>query len=563
MAKLNQAQSDLLRYNAAMRPMMRSQFNKSHSHTTTFDSGYIVPIDWDRVIPGDEKEIKFSGLCRMATPLHPTMDQAILDVWTFYIPDRLWWAHAKNFYGENLDASFNPDGLYVMPYLKPSQYCVDQEEGPERGGLGSLNDYFGFPVCSKSVALTRDSDSAFFMSAGLHRCYQLVYNEYFRNSSIQPAIRFNDGDYVTNEEWEEIQQIRIANRFPDLYTTLLREPQAGEDVYLTLGSFAPVITRGQELPNPSSVPLFWYDTVEGSSAADNSDGAVGISSGSTVYDEAFTINKSSHEISPYNLWADMTQLPGATINDLRVAITTQQLLELDARSGKRYQQLLYAAFGCLTVDSTLSRPQLCGACRQDIGIRTVVQTSEGTQASPLGNLAAFSQTNVTNQYICNNAFTEPGFIITLACVRPVVSYSQGLDPLLQRLDRFEHYYPLFDNLGNQPLYAHNLYFGDNASVNELKNVFGYMEAWSPDRIKQNRVSGLMRPDVDGTLSSWNYAIHFESTPYLNDNFIKVDPELIDRTIAVPSEPQFILDCYFDYKDSKNMSVHSVPGVDKI
>ena len=138
MSRINQAMQDLLRYNGAMLKRERSTFDKSHSHTTTFDSGYIIPLMWDRVLPGDEKEIRFSGLCRMATPIHPVMDECVFDVHAFYVPDRLWWEHAKNFYGENLDADFNPDGEYQMPYFKPSEYLVDTSGGGYTDGVGSL-----------------------------------------------------------------------------------------------------------------------------------------------------------------------------------------------------------------------------------------------------------------------------------------------------------------------------------------------------------------------------------------------------------------------------------------
>ena len=95
MARVNQAMQDLLRYNHAIIPGKRSLFDKSHSHATTLDSAFLVPLMWDRVVPGDEKKIRYSGLARMATPLHATMDEAYLYTWAFYIPDRRWWRHAK------------------------------------------------------------------------------------------------------------------------------------------------------------------------------------------------------------------------------------------------------------------------------------------------------------------------------------------------------------------------------------------------------------------------------------------------------------------------------------
>lgn len=591
MAKMNQAMQDLLRYNAAILPKKRSSFNKSHSHTTTFDSAFLVPLMWDRVLPGDEKKIRYSGLARMATPIHPVMDEANLDVWAFYVPDRLWWTHAKEFYGENKDASFNPDGQYIMPYLTPRQYMTRvRVEDPvfATQGIGSLNDYFGFPTAT-SVADRINNDREFYVTAGLHRCYQLIWNEYYRNSSIQPALQLNDGDTVTDSEWSVIRQIRKVCKYPDYFTTLLREPQAGDDVTLPLGEWAPVVTRVEEHTDTdvdgSQAALRLRNAQEGvlaptvnsvlTMASNETDDGGKVYLGNAAFSSIGFGTATA--VYPTNLWADLTSATAATINNLRAAITVQQLLEIDSMAGKRYQQILQAHYGVFTPDATLQRPEMLGLTRTPIGMRQVLQTSATDDTSPQGNTAAFSLTNVSNEWICNKSFTEPGFIIVLGAVRPVQSYSQGLDPLLTKLNRYDHYYPVFDNLGNQPVPTSSIYFAQNIDYSQnnggvftndpadFKRTFGYQEAWTEYRIKNNRVSGLMRPDLvggtqPGSLASWNYSVAFARPPILNSAFVEESDTLVDRTIAVPSEPQFILDSYFDYIDVKSMGVHSIPGL---
>ena len=568
MANMNQAMTDLLRYNAGIGSIQRSRFDKSHSHTTTFDSGALVPLMVDRVLPGDEKKIQYSGLARMATPIHPVMDQAFFDVSAFYVPDRLWYAHAKEFYGENKDAEFNPDGEYVLPYLTPQRYAVRDDDNSQTG-YGSLNDYFGFPVMSDSVAAARSEDPDFYVSAGLHRCYQLIWNEYYRNSSIQPSLRLNDGDTVTQEEWEEISQLRYVNKYPDYFTTLLKEPQSGPDVLLPLGDYAPIIPRNENVVEDASgtIPVVrfmeddgtYIDSAFGNRILGTVDGT------QTLFDYDVNSTQLSSPLTaiPRNLWADLTNQTNATINNLRAAITAQHLFELQNRAGKRYQQILYATWSVLTPDATLQRPLMLGTSRTEVGMRQVLQTSEGTENSPLGNTGAFSLTSVNNEWICNQAFTEPGIIMVLGAVRPVVSYSQGLNVLWAQLTPFEQYQPVFDDIGDQPVYNYEIYSGDNATVEQLKGVLGYKPAWQEYRIMQNRVSGKMRPDVTGTLSSWNYSLNFVETPELDGNFIAVNPSFMERAISVQSEPQFICDSYFKYIDIKSMSVYSIPGVDKI
>lgn len=580
MAKMNQAMTDLLRYNAAILPRKRSMFDKSHSHLTTLDSAFLVPVMWDRVLPGDEKKIRYSGLARMATPIHPIMDEAILDTWAFFVPDRLWWNHAREFYGENKDASFNPDGQYVMPYLKPSQYYV--YTGDQYTGINSLNDYFGFPFGHSNEAVQVDDDPRSYCSAGLHRCYQLIWNEYFRNTSVQPALQLNDGDTVTVEEWDVIRRIRKVCKLPDNFTTLLREPQAGDDVYLPLGEWAPVVTRSSLVDKEdfeSSVfnPLSFANRLGNGGPvpgySDSSDGYyhIGIArdGGFLAADESSEFTPvSADKLVPNNLWVNLTNATSATINNLRAAITIQHFLEISNIAGKRYQQILQAHFGVFTPDGTLQRPELLGATRTSIGMRQVLQTSATDDVSPQGNTAAVSVTNVSNEWICNKAFTEPGFIMVLCAVRPIHSYSQGINPLLRKLQRYDHYWPVFDNLGNQPVYTSEIYAPGFSTTFEgydepgdfFDVVFGYKEAWQEYRFMQNRVSSLMRPDAPGTLASWNYSSNFSEAPVLNSAFVEEDPNLVDRTIAVPSEPQFLLDSYFEYTDIKNMSVKSVPGL---
>lgn len=577
MARINDAMVDLMRYTHTNNPKERSLFDKSHSHATTLDSAFLVPIMWDRVIPGDEKKIRYSGLARMATPLHPVMDEAWLYTWAFYCPDRLWWSNAKAFYGENLDAEYNDDGEYQMPSITAREYLLEQND------LGSLSDYFGLPFNSNNFNFTGiDSDSLdkTRVCGGLWRMYQIIWNEFFRNSSIQPSVPINLGDYIDANEWARIKQIRTVCKIPDQFTSLLLSPQAGEDVLLPLGEFAPVITRPEMhtfgepsnfyglkilYPNMPVSESMTY-SVGGFVYADSEAVApnpLGITSGTPS-----DVNDYSENLVPTNLWADLSLASSTSINNLRSAITIQQLLEKDAIGGKRYQSLIYAHYGCFTADGVLQRPELLGATKTRIGMRQVLSTAETGNGDNgfVGNTGAFSVTNIDNEWICNKGFTEPGYIMVLTAIRPLHSYSQGVNPLLRKLNRYDHYYPVFENIGNQPVYTSevfaNGYFVEDM-VDTFSDVFGWKEAWQEYRFMNNRVSGLFRPDVNGSLASWNYTSYFTEKPFLDSKFVSEDPYLIDRTIIATNEPQFLLDNYFEYHDIKNMGVHSYPGLTRL
>ena len=55
----------------------RSVFKLRHSHKTTFDAGWLIPVYVEEVVPGDEFRGSMNAVCRLATPIVPFMDDAI------------------------------------------------------------------------------------------------------------------------------------------------------------------------------------------------------------------------------------------------------------------------------------------------------------------------------------------------------------------------------------------------------------------------------------------------------------------------------------------------------
>ena len=79
----------------------RSRFDRSSWWKGTMATGSLVPFYIDECLPGDSFDMKTSVLCRMATPLFPVMDNAYLDTYFFFVPNRLVWDHWQEFNGEN------------------------------------------------------------------------------------------------------------------------------------------------------------------------------------------------------------------------------------------------------------------------------------------------------------------------------------------------------------------------------------------------------------------------------------------------------------------------------
>ena len=71
--------------------IQRSRIDISHSHKTTFNAGDLVPVGLWEVLPGDTFTMDTAMLVRMSTPIFPVMDNADIDLYYFFVPNRLVW----------------------------------------------------------------------------------------------------------------------------------------------------------------------------------------------------------------------------------------------------------------------------------------------------------------------------------------------------------------------------------------------------------------------------------------------------------------------------------------
>jgi len=67
----------------------RSTFNRSKSTRTTLKVGKLTPFFIDEVLPGDTFDVDMNFVARGVTPLYPTMDNAVIDTYFFFVPNRL------------------------------------------------------------------------------------------------------------------------------------------------------------------------------------------------------------------------------------------------------------------------------------------------------------------------------------------------------------------------------------------------------------------------------------------------------------------------------------------
>lgn len=550
----------------------RSTFDRSSGHKTTFNAGKLVPIYVDEVLPGDTFEMSTSAIIRGSTPIFPVMDNANLDIYYFYVPNRLVWDHWKEFNGENTTSKWEQTVEYSIPQMAPP---LSTGTTPTAGWeKGTLADYMGIPIQVGPGA--SQTNPQYTINHLPFRAYCLIWNEWFRDQNLQDPVLIDTGDSQTNgrhlipegnsitfENQAALQGANLlpVNKYFDYFTGALPEPQKGPDVLLPLGNTAPVITMTTDITGVTgSSPSLRFT----SNTAINSQANVVITptgSGKGTLNHT-TANKDvlNGNLIPANLYANLAEATSATINELRLAFQLQKLYERDARGGTRYIEIIKSHFGVTSPDARLQRPEYLGGERIPINIDQVIQTSgtmEGT--TPQGNTGAYSLTGNQGSYF-KHSFVEHGYILGLACVRTEHTYQQGLEKIWNRKNRFDFYWPALANIGEQAILNKEIYLQAVKEVNE--QAFGYQEAWAEYRYKPSRVSSTFRSNASGSLDAWHYADYYEELPKLSAEWIQETYKNVDRTLTVQSklEDQYIADFWFKCTCTRPMPIYSIPGL---
>lgn len=539
--------------------MSRSTFDRSASVKTSFNVGDIVPFFLEEVLPGDTFNVHSSKVVRMQTLLTPMMDNVYLDTYYFFVPNRLVWNHWKEFNGENTESAWIPQ----------TEYSIPQITAPTGGwDVGTLADYFGLPTGVAGISV----------SALPFRAYALVMNEWFRDQNLQDPLvvpvddatvqGVNSGTFVSDVA--KGGKPYIAAKYHDYFTSCLPSPQKGPDVTLSVASEGnlPVYALNDIVPDSSKSSFIKFNTPFGSSLAGKdiplkvgffAGSDIGISRG--YAEDAVVSGNNAGALSPVNLWAQSSgNAIVATINQLRMAFQIQKLYERDARGGTRYIEVLKSHFGVTSPDARLQRPEYLGGNRIPINVNQVIQQS-GTGAgadTPQGTVVGMSQTTDSHADFIKS-FTEHGYIIGVMVARYDHTYQQGIERHWSRKKRFDFYWPVFANIGEQAVKNKEIFAQGTA---EDDQVFGYQEAWSDYRYKPNRVTGEMRSAYTQSLDVWHLADDYDKLPALSESWIREDKNTVDRVLAVKStvSNQLFADIYIKNRATRPMPMYSIPGL---
>lgn len=564
-----------------------SKWLSKHSNYQSCNLGQIVPVYYSEILPGEKKKITMGMISHTTTPVAPIFNSLYTELRAFFVPFRICAdllngyktrksPFVKVFGEDNASASSNvivPLANQKLPEFTISHPFITSVYNYLTSLHNRDNVFDSLDLEIDSVTKQNLIEFNYLNLAA----YELIYQRHYRNENYEAATDSDlykllfDAYNVSKAAFTYPRTLTFehANREKDYFTGMKPFTQKGDPVKVGLVGNAPVITgdvntalateANYDYKLKSNVKYLKFGV--SSEATSLSKSGVGIyhTNGATK-GQAISITSPSDEsytgnLAPINLYADLSSVNGISIEELRLLVKTQELLEKDALYGSLYAESLNAHFGCCPLDLTLQDPQELYKTTVTSQMQAIFQTSStASENSILGTIGANSTTQ-TDPFVIlpETKFEEHGILMICAVHKLQNVYdATWFKPKMNfKKSRFDFYTPELNDLGYQPV--------TKSEARNFPSVVGYNEAFAEYRYSFNKCHGQLNIDFPYWAPSIADDYGSASTLY------KEGPEILDRALSVSSinAPQFYDAWGFEEECTKPMSLHSIPGFDGV
>lgn len=551
----------------------RTRFNMNHSVKFDAKFGIAYPFFVQDVIAGDTWSVAAEHFARLAPTIAPVMHDYDVRFHWFFVPTRLVWEDFEDWITGGREGTWreeNPDAFPTfdmkasMRIVHPNR--VDFEQMTSREFNGSIFDFVGLNFGNPLLNYAQMYNSKWQFNVLSVRSIWLIWNYFFRDQNVMdecpvPTTSGPDDltwllDFDAYRSMSRAYDDKLKGLFSvawdkDYFTSATLTPQRGPQVFVPIGSQAPLVNV-----DPYVIPISGsINQVEGtrvvvSNGSSSTNGQIDarVVGGGQVLG---TGSSSVVDLSK-GMVADLSSATGAAVDDVREAFALQRFFERMQVVGSRFAEYLRGIFGTNAGDARLQMPEYLGTWQNPVIINNVSNTT-GTAENPQGGYAGNGLSAAFNKPIVKN-FPEPGILVGFYIVMPRNGYQQGLSKHLQRIDWLDWFNPYFEHIGEQPVMTSELFFSPTVDP-AADLIFGYQSQYASYKFINSHSHGEFKDD----LSFWHSNRVFSSVPTLSAEFIQFNPEeSTERIFALQGEPAFrvLLDmkCYAD----RPLSAYSTP-----
>lgn len=529
-----------------MQKTKQSQFDLSYMNAYNSRFGELLPIYVEDCLPGDRFRISAKQFVRLDPLQTPLFGSIYSTIHYFFVPYRIIWDNWEKFITGGRNGINQPE----MPFL--GYHTVFNRQN------GRLLDF---------LSKTRNSspgDNSTYIVPRVNmldwRAYWKIYNDYYRDQNLEEDMfdpdgdayidTASDGDILTASGMPSNRTIDGKDIFmpgnrsyrKDLFTSALPWAQRGAQVTIPLGGSAPVVISGEFSINDN--PLNRLRAVFPDQVSNGSQANWAVDANMTSGQFQAQPGNIANRIVGDGLGtgtADLSSATALSIEDLRNASALQRWLEHNAIGGARYKEQILMHFNEVVPDYRLDRPEYLGGVTNQVMTSAVMQTSQSSSDSALGDYAG--QGIAAGSMIPRHYHVrEHGVIMGIASITPEAIYTQGVPRRNLKFDKLDYFFPEFENLGEQEIYNNELFVRDSDVGNQ---TFGYGPRWYEYKQRVNEAHG----DLSGNLSFWLPQRIFDSAPVLNQDFVHVNPDKeasLNNIFAVKSrDDYFPFNCVID------------------